>query len=604
MVKTHAAMIAVTLGCLVLGGAGCSSDDPTATGGTGTTADGEEFVIPPFKVLLHGIDLQDVWKDGQAMLSVGGLGKAIFITDAGRFMLPTAETVRMYGTWFQESGAVFVVGHTASGDPTVLHYSGGLRYNEEIDGMVETRGVYGMSGGIVYVLAQGTLWRGPSSLGWTRVEVFPLNIYAAWSQEDGATFVAGTQGIFSNESPPQWDLVYESKNICVAVDGINPDKIMALDDDVIIVREGDGEFEVVFAAGTTLRDVCWAAPDWAVAVGDAGAIASYDGASWSLRHMDTPHALQGVTAWKEGEQSFAMAVGNRGSEYRYAGGDWTGGYVSNTRWQDLMGGATGSALYGIQGGQLMKYDGAVVDVPTPGDLELSDLYCTDEDSLWVIGKSDIDTFLARYEDGQWFSSWVTSMNIVSDIWVADRENVFVACDYGTIYQSEPQGGMAPVTAVQPVQHLHGIWGASAKSVYVVGDNGTISHYDGSQWTGMTSGASAHLRAVWGASDTHVVAVGDGGAVLRWNGSSWQAMNPGVDVDLTTVWTNGPDDIWVASTEDVLVHYTGGSWEVVPTGLSPAGIHALWGRDDDLWIAGGSGFLLEYVDPSEVPDLVW
>jgi hypothetical protein len=34
---------------------------------------------------------------------------------------------------------------------------------------------------------------------------------------------------------------------------------------------------------------------------------------------------------------------------------------------------------------------------------------------------------------------------------------------------------------------HGAWGSSASDVYVVGDNGTILHYDGVAWTAANSG---------------------------------------------------------------------------------------------------------------------
>jgi hypothetical protein len=582
---------------------GCTSDgDPANPGGPGTDVPGEAYVIPPFKVLLHGIELYDIWKDGEAILSVGGLGKAFFITDAGRFILPTGKNYTLYGTWLGESGPVYMVGYASNDEYAVLRYANGLKYDELLDGIERPRAVYGgKSDGLAHVIARSEIWFGPTDLGWMRQDTFADELHGVCSLTSGPTFIAGRSGIYSNETPPTWSRVYESTDFCLGIDSLDPDGIMAVETDKIIVREGEGDFEVVFVAGTPLLDVCWAAPDWAVAVGKSGAIASFHGSTWSLSQMDTPHDLRGVTAWKEDEQRFALAVGSSGSEYRYAGGEWTGGYESNARWEDLMGTGSGLPLYGIQRGNLVKYSGEVEDLPTPTDIDLSDLYCTAEDSLWVVGESNIDKFLLRYEDGTWYSTWLTSMNTISDIWVADRENVFVACDYGTVYQSVPQGGgMAPASVVQPAQHLHGIWGASAGSVYTVGDNGTISHYDGALWTEATSGTEAHLRAVWGSSDTHVVAVGDGGTVRRWNGDDWLAMDPGVDADLMMVWTDGPGNIWAAAEDGSLVHFTGGGWEAVPSGMEPADIVALWGGGDDLWIAGGSGMLLEYVDQAEIP----
>ena len=47
--------------------------------------------------------------------------------------------------------------------------------------------------------------------------------------------------------------------------------------------------------------------------------------------------------------------------------------------------------------------------------------------------------------------------------------------------------------------LHSVWGSSATDVFVVGDAGTVLHYDGSAWSKMNCGTSANLKGVWGTS---------------------------------------------------------------------------------------------------------
>lgn len=42
-----------------------------------------------------------------------------------------------------------------------------------------------------------------------------------------------------------------------------------------------------------------------------------------------------------------------------------------------------------------------------------------------------------------------------------------------------------------------IWGESPNSVYVVGDFGTIVHYDGTSWQRVESGTTADIHDVWG-----------------------------------------------------------------------------------------------------------
>ncbi len=48
----------------------------------------------------------------------------------------------------------------------------------------------------------------------------------------------------------------------------------------------------------------------------------------------------------------------------------------------------------------------------------------------------------------------------------------------------------------------------------VGANGTVVHFDGTQWTAQQSGVTEHLFRVWGTGPTDVFAVGDHGLVLH------------------------------------------------------------------------------------------
>lgn len=65
---------------------------------------------------------------------------------------------------------------------------------------------------------------------------------------------------------------------------------------------------------------------------------------------------------------------------------------------------------------------------------------------------------------------------------------------------------APVTTA----HLRAVWAQAANDVWVVGDQGTILHFDGTQWNRATSGVSDDLFGVWAASATDVWAVGGSG----------------------------------------------------------------------------------------------
>ena len=65
-----------------------------------------------------------------------------------------------------------------------------------------------------------------------------------------------------------------------------------------------------------------------------------------------------------------------------------------------------------------------------------------------------------------------------------------------------------------LQFFGGVWGTSSRDGFTVDELGTILHYDGTAWSGRTSGTVAHLRGVWGSSSGDAVVVGDYGINLR------------------------------------------------------------------------------------------
>ena len=66
----------------------------------------------------------------------------------------------------------------------------------------------------------------------------------------------------------------------------------------------------------------------------------------------------------------------------------------------------------------------------------------------------------------------------------------------------PQSAWGPVA-------INKAWGSSADNVYIVGDNGHIAHYNGSNWQKLDSGTEADIQDIWGhiqGDDTEVIAI--------------------------------------------------------------------------------------------------
>jgi hypothetical protein len=52
-----------------------------------------------------------------------------------------------------------------------------------------------------------------------------------------------------------------------------------------------------------------------------------------------------------------------------------------------------------------------------------------------------------------------------------------------------------------VGRIFRFWGRSSSDLYAVGGNGSMAHYDGSQWTQLQSGTTLDIQDIWGATDS-------------------------------------------------------------------------------------------------------
>jgi len=90
-----------------------------------------------------------------------------------------------------------------------------------------------------------------------------------------------------------------------------------------------------------------------------------------------------------------------------------------------------------------------------------------------------------------------------------------------------------------------LWGSSSVDVYAVGWDYGAYHYDGHSWSQQYPVSNQDIYvAVGGTSASNVFVVGDGGIVSRYDGSTWKALNSGTGATLV--------DVWGASTTDVFI----------------------------------------------------
>ncbi len=168
---------------------------------------------------------------------------------------------------------------------------------------------------------------------------------------------------------------------------------------------------------------------------------------------------------------------------------------------------------------------------------------------------------------------------------------------------KPPAWHAVLQNLQPT--LLGIWGTSSRDVFAVGGprgNGTPSamiHYDGQAWRDLGPGGTDTFWWVHGTSTHDVWAVGENGRITHWNGTSAIEHVSGTTATLYGVWAASPADVWAVGgtpeggasrPNDVVLHFDGQSWapSPLPQTLGRA-FFKVWGtRSDDLYVVGEAG----------------
>jgi hypothetical protein len=166
------------------------------------------------------------------------------------------------------------------------------------------------------------------------------------------------------------------------------------------------------------------------------------------------------------------------------------------------------------------------------------------------------------------------------------------------------GGEAPASSwrwlnPQPVGNsLRAMWGVSNTDAWIVGDAGTILHWDGAAWqrANVESIDDAFYGVYAGRHDDVWVAGRDAekhGRLLRYHGGAWTPDTSFGDRQPYALWGSAHDDVWLALDRGDIAHFDGQAWRVTesPTG---ALVREIWGSSRrDVWAVGDAGSLAHF-----------
>lgn len=143
-------------------------------------------------------------------------------------------------------------------------------------------------------------------------------------------------------------------------------------------------------------------------------------------------------------------------------------------------------------------------------------------------------------------------------------------------------------------------GSGAKDVWMVGEKGRITHWDGAAFEDEPRLTTATVWGVWAQSPTDAWAVGgtpEGGTaaandvVLHWDGTAWAHETlPGAPLgrSLNKVWGTSSEDLYAVGEAATIWHRKGTTWKLEPNpatgnlltvhGCSATDVYAVGGQD--------------------------
>jgi len=298
---------------------------------------------------------------------------------------------------------------------------------------------------------------------------------------------------------------------------------------------------------------------WLAALAGVAACSGGD-PGWQVVHQDLPGAL--ISVWGSGADDIWSVGGDPGDGpmvLHYDGQQWTRlatGASGDLWW--VFGFAGGPVFMGGSGGLILRYqDGAFTTMTTPGSDTVFGIWGANPDDVWAVGGAlgGARGAFAWKRDGD---SWVAASGFPAGL-----------VDSAVIWK---------------------VYGRSAGDAWMVGTNGTVVRWDGSQLSADVTGTGESLFTVHGDAERYAAVGGFGtGTILENDGSGWVDASPADASPLIGVCLTGGSSGWAVGQYGAVYRRDDGGWTADDGApLLDESLHAVWvDPDGGVWAVGGN-----------------
>jgi hypothetical protein len=318
---------------------------------------------------------------------------------------------------------------------------------------------------------------------------------------------------------------------------------------------GDAETASFYAiGGADVTDV-WAG-------GDGGLLTNYKTVplgAWTPKPQSPRQAIRSIYGFNSKD---VWAVGAAGQILHYDGTSWTVSASGTIQDLNAIWGATSNDLWAVGNNRtILRYDGRQWGSKAMGSPGLTDLHAVFGNSssvVWIAGTNNPNSeqTLVRFIGAAESSVTITApmppgtLPPFTSIWGASIDSLWVGGG-NVVLNYVP--GMSSIPVRNFADSVVRLWGTRDNDIWVIGNGGHISHYNGATWQTVPSGTSDNLSGIFGFSDKDVWVVGDAGSVLRWDGVEWKRQSSLTNNRLRAVWGPNAADVWAGGDLGTLLH---------------------------------------------------
>ncbi len=222
------------------------------------------------------------------------------------------------------------------------------------------------------------------------------------------------------------------------------------------------------------------------------------------------------------------------------------------------------------------------------------------------------TFTTYTFGGNAGSSYFKDVAIINDtdIWAVGQIYTSPETTYNAAHWNGKEWELKKISVIyngnKITPNLEGIFTFSSTDIWV--SSGVPAHYDGNTWTqyhlfdmGILSQTDGAVNKIWGTSSTNLYIVGNAGTIVHYNGSTWSKQESGTTIDLRDVWGSADGKtVWACGESNngfasILLKYENNQWKTIwerngPNSIEPYGynVGSVWSKKQAIYITSSNG----------------